>query len=38
MANTPELREAYNAQLPVVTEFYTSLGANEALFLPNTRP
>ncbi|MFO1227015.1 M3 family metallopeptidase [Roseateles sp.] len=32
VANTPELREAYNAQLPVVTEFYTSLGANEALF------
>ncbi|MEO3692733.1 M3 family metallopeptidase [Roseateles paludis] len=32
VANTPELREAYNAQLPVVTEFYTALGANEALF------
>lgn len=32
VANTPELREAYNARLPVVTEFYTALGANEALF------
>jgi oligopeptidase A len=32
VADTPELREAYNAMLPVVTEFYTALGANEALF------
>ena len=32
VANTPELREAYNAMLPAVTEFYTSLGANEALY------
>jgi oligopeptidase A len=32
VADTPALREAYNAMLPVVTEFYTSLGANEALF------
>lgn len=32
VANTPALREAYNAMLPAVTEFYTSLGANEALY------
>ncbi len=32
VANTPALREAYNAMLPTVTEFYTGLGANEALF------
>ncbi len=32
VANTPELREAYNAMLPAVTEFYTSLGADEKLF------
>ncbi|HEY4081231.1 MAG TPA: M3 family metallopeptidase [Burkholderiaceae bacterium] len=32
VANTPELREAYNAMLPAVTEFYTRLGANEALY------
>ena len=32
VANTPELREAYNAMLPAVTEFYTSLGADETLF------
>jgi len=32
VANTPELREAYNAMLPTVTEFYTSLGADERLF------
>jgi len=32
VADTPELREAYNAMLPAVTEFYTALGANEALF------
>ena len=32
VANTPELREAYNAVLPAVTEFYTRLGANEALY------
>jgi len=32
VANTPELREAYNAMLPAVTEFYTSLGADERLF------
>ncbi|RZJ08337.1 MAG: M3 family peptidase [Rubrivivax sp.] len=32
VADTPALREAYNGMLPVVTEFYTSLGANEELF------
>jgi len=32
VANTPALREAYNAVLPAVTEFYTGLGANEALY------
>jgi oligopeptidase A len=32
VADTPALREAYNAMLPVITEFYTALGANEALF------
>lgn len=32
VADTPALREAYNAMLPAVTEFYTAMGANEALF------
>lgn len=32
VADTPELRAAYNAALPVITEFYTSLGADEALY------
>jgi len=32
VADTPELREAYNAMLPAVTEFYTRLGASEALY------
>jgi oligopeptidase A len=32
VANTPELREAYNATLPAVTEFYTGLGADEKLY------
>lgn len=32
VANTPELREAYNAMLPAVTEFYTQLGADEKLY------
>ncbi|ALV05822.1 M3 family metallopeptidase [Roseateles depolymerans] len=32
VANTPALREAYNAVLPAVTEFYTGLGSNEALY------
>lgn len=29
---TPELRDAYNAMLPVVTEFFTRLGADERLY------
>ncbi|MCF8170360.1 MAG: oligopeptidase A, partial [Methylotenera sp.] len=32
VADTPELRAAYNAQLPKVTEFWTRLGANEELY------
>ena len=32
VADTPELRAAYNAALPVVTEFFTRLGADEALY------
>ncbi len=32
VADTPELRAAYNAALPRITEFYTRLGANEALY------
>ena len=32
VADTPELRAAYNAALPSVTEFYTSLGADERLY------
>ena len=32
VANTPELREAYNANLGRVTEFYTRLGADERLY------
>lgn len=32
VANTPALREAYNAVLPAVTEFYTGLGSNDALY------
>ena len=32
VANTPALREAYNAMLPAVTEFYTALGADEQLY------
>ncbi|MEY2995161.1 MAG: hypothetical protein RL357_2096 [Pseudomonadota bacterium] len=32
VADTPELRAAYNDMLPVVTAFWTELGANEALF------
>ena len=32
VADTPALREAYNAMLPTVTEFSTAMGANEALF------
>jgi len=30
--NSPELRETYNANLPRVTEYYTEMGQNEALF------
>ena len=32
VADTPEMRAAYNAALPVVTEFYTRLGADELLY------
>ncbi|MPZ46201.1 MAG: oligopeptidase A [Betaproteobacteria bacterium] len=32
VVNTPELREAYNAALPKVTQYWTELGQNEALF------
>ncbi|HEY0877261.1 MAG TPA: M3 family metallopeptidase [Zeimonas sp.] len=32
VADTPTLREAYNANLPKVTEFWTELGQNQALF------
>ncbi len=30
--NTPELREAYNTNLPKITQFHTELGQNLALF------
>ena len=30
--NTPELRDAYNACLPHLTEYYTKLGQNQVLF------
>jgi oligopeptidase A len=32
VADTPELRAAYNASLPQVTEFWTRLGADERLY------
>ena len=32
VADTPELRAAYNAALPAVTAFYTELGADERLY------
>ncbi len=32
VADTPELRAAYNASLPVVTEFWTRLAADERLY------
>ncbi|WPB58467.1 M3 family metallopeptidase [Xylophilus sp. GOD-11R] len=32
VADTPELRAAYNAAMPKVTEFWTRLGADERLF------
>ena len=30
--DSPPLREAYNANLPKITQYYTELGQNEALF------
>ena len=30
--NSPELREAYNGNLPRITEYYTEIGQNESLF------
>jgi oligopeptidase A len=30
--DSPDLRTAYNAELPRITEFWTRLGANEALY------
>ena len=32
VADTPELRAAYNESLPVVTEFWTRMGADERLY------
>ncbi len=32
VADTPALRDAYNAMLPELTQFWTELGADEALF------
>ncbi|RZS58357.1 oligopeptidase A [Sphaerotilus mobilis] len=32
VADTPELRAAYNDKLPAITEFYTRLGADERLY------
>ncbi|MEY4268472.1 MAG: hypothetical protein RIS90_3007 [Pseudomonadota bacterium] len=32
VADTPELRAAYNATLPLITEFFTRLGADERLY------
>ena len=32
VADTPDLRAAYNAALPLVTEFWTRLGADERLY------
>ena len=32
VADNPELRVAYNESLPIITEFYTALGANEQLY------
>jgi oligopeptidase A len=32
VADTPELRAAYNAALPLVTEFWTRMGADERLY------
>ena len=30
--NSPQLREAYNANLPKITQYYTELGQNEGLY------
>src|SRR3990167_3510026 len=30
--NSPELREAYNASLPAITQYYTELGQHEGLY------
>jgi Zn-dependent oligopeptidase len=30
--NSPELREVYNATLPIITQYYAELGQNLALF------
>jgi oligopeptidase A len=32
VVNTPALRDAYNANLPAITAFYTELGQDEALY------
>jgi oligopeptidase A len=32
VADTPELRAAFNENLPLITEFYTRLGADERLY------
>jgi oligopeptidase A len=32
VVNSPELREAYNASLPLVTQYYAELGQDQALF------
>jgi oligopeptidase A len=32
VANSPELREAYNANLPLVTQYFAELGQDQALF------
>ncbi len=32
VANSPELREAYNANLPLVTQYYAELGQDQILF------
>ena len=37
VADTPELRAAYNEALPKITEFWTNLGADERC-TPSTRP
>ena len=37
VVNTPELREAYNASLPAVSEFWTWVGLHEGLYLQYKR-